>query len=143
MGLIRKSLFLGTGGIVAPNSKKQRAQKQVLAALQGQSPEQVRRAGGRYEHSLGAFFEGSSGELAAEPDDPAREAERCYRQRGHRHAPPPLWRDQAQVKAAGGRFWDTASYFQRDEEWRRRYLAAHPDIAARLFPDGIPQEPDE
>jgi hypothetical protein len=33
MGLIRKSLYLGTGGLVAPNSKKQRQQKQVLAAM--------------------------------------------------------------------------------------------------------------
>jgi hypothetical protein len=47
MGLIRKSLYLGTGGVVAPNSKKQRQQKQVLAALQGATPEEVKRAGGR------------------------------------------------------------------------------------------------
>jgi hypothetical protein len=50
MGLIRKSLFLGTGGLIAPNSKKQRTAKQQLAALQGKSDAEVRRAGGRYEH---------------------------------------------------------------------------------------------
>jgi hypothetical protein len=37
MGLIRKSLWLGTGGVIAPNSKKQRRQKQILAAIQGKS----------------------------------------------------------------------------------------------------------
>lgn len=47
MGLIRKSLFLGTGGLVSPNSKKQRVQKQQLAALQGATPKEIRRAGGR------------------------------------------------------------------------------------------------
>jgi hypothetical protein len=52
MGLIRKSLHIATAGVVAPNSKKQRVQRQILAAVQGQSPAQVRRAGGRYEHSL-------------------------------------------------------------------------------------------
>ncbi len=56
MGLIRKSPFLGTGGVIAPNSKKQRAQKQLLAALQGKSEDEVRRAGGRYKHSLGAVL---------------------------------------------------------------------------------------
>lgn len=56
MGLIRKSLFLASGGIVAPNSKKQRNQRQSLAAAQGKSDAEVRRAGGRYEHSLGAVL---------------------------------------------------------------------------------------
>jgi hypothetical protein len=56
MGLIRKSLFLASGGIVAPNSKKQRNQRQLLAAAQGKSDAEVRRAGGRYEHSLGAVL---------------------------------------------------------------------------------------
>lgn len=49
MGLIRKSLYLGTGGLVAPNSKKQRQQAQILAAMQGATPKEVRRAGGRYD----------------------------------------------------------------------------------------------
>lgn len=49
MGLIRKTLYLGTGGAVAPHSKKQRVSLQQLAALQGASPEQVRRTGGRYD----------------------------------------------------------------------------------------------
>jgi Short C-terminal domain len=47
MGLIRKSLYLTTGGVVAPNSKKQRLQMQQLAALQGATPEEIKRAGGR------------------------------------------------------------------------------------------------
>lgn len=54
MGLIRKSLHIATVGAVAPNSKKQRNQRQLLAAAQGKSDAEVRRAGGRYEHSLGA-----------------------------------------------------------------------------------------
>ena len=55
MGLIRKSLHIATAGAVAPNSKKQRVAKQQLAALQGKSEAEVRRAGGRYEHSIGAM----------------------------------------------------------------------------------------
>jgi len=54
MGVIRKSLHVATVGAVAPNSKKQRNQRQLLAAAQGKSDAEVRRAGGRYEHSLGA-----------------------------------------------------------------------------------------
>jgi len=49
MGLIRKSLYLGTGGLVSPNSKKQRQQKEILAATQGATAEEVSRAGGRYD----------------------------------------------------------------------------------------------
>ena len=47
MGLIRKSLFLTTAGLVAPNSRKQRVQMQQLAALQGATDEEVRLRGGR------------------------------------------------------------------------------------------------
>ena len=47
MGLIRKSLFLGTGGLVAPNSRKQRLQMQQLAALPGGTQQEIRRRGGR------------------------------------------------------------------------------------------------
>jgi Short C-terminal domain len=49
MGLIRKSLYLGTGGLISPNSKKQRLQMKQLAALQGATPEEIRRRGGRYD----------------------------------------------------------------------------------------------
>lgn len=49
MGFIRKTLFAVTGGAVSPNSKKQRLQMQVVAAAQGKSEEEVRRAGGRRE----------------------------------------------------------------------------------------------
>jgi hypothetical protein len=49
MGLIRKSLYLGTGGLVGPNSKKQRLQMQQLAALQGATPQEIKRRGGRYD----------------------------------------------------------------------------------------------
>jgi large subunit ribosomal protein L7/L12 len=45
MGLIRKTLFMGTGGFVSPNSKKQRyakqqirLQKQMLKTVQSQQP---------------------------------------------------------------------------------------------------------
>ena len=47
MGLIRKSLYLGTGGVVAPHSRKQRVAMKQLAALQGRGEAEVRRAGGR------------------------------------------------------------------------------------------------
>ena len=57
MGLIRKALFVTTVGAVAPNSKKQRAARQTLVAIQGGSPAQVRRAGGRYEHGPAAAIE--------------------------------------------------------------------------------------
>ena len=58
VGLIRKSLYLGTGGVVSPSSKKQRYAKQTLAAIQGGTPEQIRRAGGRYDFD--GFLGGSS-----------------------------------------------------------------------------------
>jgi hypothetical protein len=35
--------------LVAPNSKKQRQQKQMLAAMPGATPKEVKRAGGRYD----------------------------------------------------------------------------------------------
>jgi hypothetical protein len=47
MGLIRKALFIGTAGAVAPNSKKQRVAKQTLAAVQGKSTAEVEHAGTR------------------------------------------------------------------------------------------------
>ena|SRR6266567_4038727 len=47
MGLIRKGLYLGTGGLVAPNSKKQRRALQMLKATQGATSEEIRRTGGR------------------------------------------------------------------------------------------------
>lgn len=49
MGIIRKSPYLGTGGLVSPNSKKQRRQMQTLKAMQGATPEEIRQAGGRYD----------------------------------------------------------------------------------------------
>jgi len=49
MGLIRRSLHIATGGMVAPNSKKQKLIRQQLAALQGKTPEEVKRTGGRLE----------------------------------------------------------------------------------------------
>jgi hypothetical protein len=57
MGLIRKSLHVATLGAVSPTSKKQRVASQTLAAIQGGTPAQVRRAGGRYQHSIGAALE--------------------------------------------------------------------------------------
>lgn len=44
VGLIRKSLYFASGGAVAPNSKKQRQQAKMIAALTGGD---VKRAGGR------------------------------------------------------------------------------------------------
>lgn len=49
MGLIRKSLYLASGGIVSPSSKKQRRQVQMIKAMQGASDAEIRRAGGRYD----------------------------------------------------------------------------------------------
>jgi hypothetical protein len=46
MGLIRKGLFVTTG-VVAPYSKKQKTQMQILAAMQGATPEEVRKVGSR------------------------------------------------------------------------------------------------
>jgi hypothetical protein len=47
VGFIRKTLFLTTGGIVAPNSTKQRRQEQILAAVQGGNEGEIRWAGSR------------------------------------------------------------------------------------------------
>lgn len=47
MGLIRKTLRLSTGGVVAARSKKQRTQAQILAAIQGKSEREIAAAGGR------------------------------------------------------------------------------------------------
>ena len=52
MGLIRKALFVSTGGVVAPNSRKQRVAMQTLAAIQGRSDEEVELIGTRRQ-SLG------------------------------------------------------------------------------------------
>lgn len=45
MGIIRKSLYLGTGGLVSPNAKKQRRQMQTLKAMQGQLRKRLGRQG--------------------------------------------------------------------------------------------------
>jgi hypothetical protein len=47
MGMIRKALFAGTLGAVAPSSKKQRIARQTLAAVQGKSEAEVARTGTR------------------------------------------------------------------------------------------------
>jgi hypothetical protein len=47
MGLIRKSLFVVTAGVVAPWSKKQKVAAQTLAAIRGASAERVERTGTR------------------------------------------------------------------------------------------------
>lgn len=60
MGLIRKSLYLASGGIVAPNSRKQRVAKQQLAALQGATPQEVRQRGGRGDYDGFWGFEPAS-----------------------------------------------------------------------------------
>ena len=73
MGLIRKSLYLGTGGVVAPNSKKHRDQMKMLAALQGAMPAEIKRAGGRYDFD--GFMGQSPPSVAARAD-----AERAARQ---------------------------------------------------------------
>ncbi len=49
MGLFRKTAYIASGGIVAPHSRKQRTALKTLAAVQGASPEQVRKTGGRYD----------------------------------------------------------------------------------------------
>ena len=54
MGIIRKSLYLASGGLVAPNSRKQKLAMQQLAALQGATPEEVRRRGARSDYD--GFF---------------------------------------------------------------------------------------
>ncbi len=63
---------MATVGAVAPNSKKQRNQRQILAAVEGKSDAEIRRAGGRYEHSLASVLQPSVtvpsyGQKPAEP----------------------------------------------------------------------------
>jgi hypothetical protein len=139
MGLIRKSLFLGTGGIVAPNSKKQRTALQTLAAVQGKSEAEVRRTGGRYEHTIGTEFTRSK---RPADKDSAEAKRRAY----------PLWREEHELLTAGaskneailyatGAVIPPTKYGRRQEGWRRYYLTSRPEIAAKLFPDGLPPEP--
>ena len=47
MGMIRKALFAGTIGVTAPYSKRERAEKRLLAATLGKSETEVRRTGTR------------------------------------------------------------------------------------------------
>lgn len=49
MGLFRKAAYVASGGVVAPHSRKQRTALKTLAAVQGASPEQVRKTGGRHD----------------------------------------------------------------------------------------------
>jgi hypothetical protein len=49
MGLLRKTLWLSTAGVIAPNSKRQKRDARLLAATQGATPREVRRAGGRLD----------------------------------------------------------------------------------------------
>jgi hypothetical protein len=139
VGLIRKSLHVASLGAVAPNSRKQRVALQQLAALQGKSPEEVRRVGGRLQHSP-----------APVPPGPG---ERTEAEREARRSAYPLWRQADELRAAGAKDGDAARYGAyavippapvgyRAERWRQKYLASHPAIAERLFPDGIPQVPE-
>lgn len=80
MGIIRKSLYLETGGLVSPNSKKQRHQMQILQAMQGATPDEIRRAGGRYD------FRGFIG--ATEPTSAERQRKAEEGSAVRRSAPP-------------------------------------------------------
>lgn len=68
MGLIRKAAYLGSGGIVAPRSRKGRQHAQVIAAMQGKSAEEIRRAGGRYDFE--GFWTADGVTEAREPTAP-------------------------------------------------------------------------
>lgn len=72
MGLIRKALFASTGGIVAPNSKKQRVAKQTLAAIQGCSDQEVELTGTRRQ-ALGWATDGFRRPAAISPMYTSRE----------------------------------------------------------------------
>jgi hypothetical protein len=79
MGLIRRSLHIATGGAIAPNSKKQRLIRQHLAELRGKTPEEVRRARGRFEyaHPVGPYKKYSkyASQAAPQAEEPVRQAE--------------------------------------------------------------------
>jgi hypothetical protein len=79
MGLIRKSLYLTTGGLVAPNSRKQRVQMQQLAAMQGATDEEIRRRGSRGD---AAGFLGLPPESVAARQRQARQRAKESRQQG-------------------------------------------------------------
>jgi hypothetical protein len=70
MGLIRKSLYLGTGGVVAPNSRKQRMALKQLAALKGRSEAEIRRAGSRYDFA--GFWNADDAGTDSVPSKPRR-----------------------------------------------------------------------
>jgi hypothetical protein len=99
MGLIRKSLYLGSGGLVAPHSKKQRMQLQQLAALRGASPEEIKRAGGRSDYDA---FLGLS---------PASGRQRSAARAGATKTYRPCAACGIPVRQVAGRYWD-----ERDDE---------------------------
>ena len=103
MGLIRKSLYLGTGGVVAPNSKKHRDQMKMLAALQGATPAEIKRAGGRYD------FDGFMGQSPAVSGRQGR-CERAARQAvplpgGFPRPPVGSWLETRQRSTCNGQAW--------------------------------------
>ena len=49
MGLIRKLTYVASGGVVAPRSASERRDIRMIAAMQGKSADEIRRAGGRYD----------------------------------------------------------------------------------------------
>jgi hypothetical protein len=73
VGFIRKTLFLISGGTVAPNSTKQRRQEQILAALQGKNEDEIRWAGSR-----NAAF-GAEWKPLGRQEDPERRKRRVSR----------------------------------------------------------------
>ena len=137
MGLLRKSLYLGTGGIVAPNSRKQKKAAQTLAAIQGASPAQVRQTGGRYDFDT--VITGTPQvrmSAAARPADHRVPGDPPLLTKGGKQ----LRFSQTRMRAMGASTFDAARWQSRSDRWRRAWLVKHPDVAAKMFPDGYPAE---
>jgi hypothetical protein len=155
MGIVRKSLFVGTGGLVAPNSKKQRNQRQILAALQGKSAAEVRRAGGRYEHvtpgwqAIGAAATAATrprpqrmprsapltAEAAGQPvPSPVLPVPETVRGAAEIRARYPLWLPVATWRSAGASKSEARNLasLATTDGMRQTWLRTHPEAAARL-----------
>jgi hypothetical protein len=90
---------LGIDHLVSPNSKKQRRQMQQLAAMQGATPAEIRRAGGRYDFN---GFWGQPPPSAARREAAQKAAVR--QQPAARYSPCPDC--STPVREVAGRYWD-------------------------------------
>jgi hypothetical protein len=125
--------YLGTGGIVAPHTKQERQHRQIIAAIQGATPEQVRKAGGRYDFDGVVGLPAASAPEAPAPRPDTKEAPaprpdtkyvRAVKLRGALHRVPlaadgtnlPCWSCGEMHEKPGSRFKTTDLRWDRPED---------------------------